>query len=303
MALGEAIVVGDWGTSHLRLFLVADGKIVDRRDGPGIGACHGAPVEALEAALAPWGEREPLGRIFLSGMAGSRNGVVEVPYLSCPAGLDDWVGGARSLAIGGREVVVATGLRCRNPSGAPDVMRGEETQIFGALASEPTLGEGRRVLVLPGTHSKWVLLDEGRIAHFQTFMTGELFALLRDSSTLLRTGGADDGAAGGFEAGLGRAGSEVGISPALFEARSAQLIEGRSRGWGAAFLSGLLIGDEARVAASLFGPLDYVRIVGAPALGRLYRDALSGIAGDVRELDGDACSVAGLLRLANQSEA
>jgi 2-dehydro-3-deoxygalactonokinase len=84
-------VLGDWGTSHLRLCRFENGRVTDRRDGPGIGALTSTPTEALRDALSPWMNEGPPTRIDLCGMAGSRNGLQEVAYLDCPAGTEDWV--------------------------------------------------------------------------------------------------------------------------------------------------------------------------------------------------------------------
>src|SRR5262249_35103718 len=137
---------------------------------------------ALAGELAGW-PADPL--ILMSGMAGSRQGWAELPYAECPADAASLAAGMRRMEWpeGGSAVWIVPGLACRDAAGGPDVMRGGETQIVGAVAGLPKSGA---TLCLPGTHSKWVRVEEGRIRSFATAMTGELFAVLRRHSILGR---------------------------------------------------------------------------------------------------------------------
>ena len=287
-------VVGDWGTSRLRLFRIEAGIVTDRCEAPGIGTAEATPEAVLREALIPWRATGDPERIALCGMVGSRNGWVEVPYVDCPADPATWIAGAARLALDGIPVMILPGLATR--TAAPDVMRGEETQIFGAIALERRLASGRHRIVLPGTHSKWATIADGRITGFRTYLTGELFALLRDHSILARA--ASDTAvdpqdeATGFAHGLDRA--ALGTIGQLFEARSAQLLMGRSHGWALGYLSGLLIGGE--VAEVLRGEpaVDRVTVIGDPRLADRYRTALAQFDVAVDRLDGDAAALAGL---------
>lgn len=290
-------VLGDWGTTRLRLFRVEGGAITARAEGP--GALVQDPAAALRAALAPWMREGAPAFIHLSGMAGSRTGLREVPYVDCPAGVAAWAGAATRFAFDGIPVKIAPGLACLR-DGTPDVMRGEETQIFGACAQAPELGKGKHTFLLPGTHSKWAQVEDGRVLQFRTFVTGELFALLRGSS-LLATNGAvlPEAEREGFEAGLARAASVAGAIGALFEARSAQLRAGRSASWASGFISGLLIGgeiSEVRATLALLGP---VAIIGSPELTVRYVEALARAGIGARAYDGDACVLAGLALLSD----
>ncbi len=295
-------ILGDWGTTRLRLFRVEDGAIVDRLDGPGIGQLAASPAETLAATLAPWRAAARASGVLLCGMAGSRNGVVEVPYAPSPADVAAWRARIATVDVDGVAVSVAPGLSSANFLGRADVMRGEETQIFGAAALDPVLADGRALLVLPGTHSKWAELIDGRIARFHTFPTGELFALLRDHSTLTRAGTDSVGREEGFAAGLSRAGT--GLIAGLFEARAAQLVEGRSLGWALGLLSGLLIGGEFAEALSLAGARPTrIALIGDPGLSALYAQAAERLGLAVTHLDGDACAIAGLVLLASPETA
>jgi 2-dehydro-3-deoxygalactonokinase len=187
-------------------------------------------------------------------------------------------------------------------------MRGEETQIAGALALHPGLGTGRHLLCLPGTHTKWAWLEDGLVRDFLTALTGELFALLRDGSTLMRAArpavdGDSQASSGdsndGFERGLDGAASlgRASLLHALFAVRSRQLIDGRSHDWALAYLSGLVIGADVRGAVPLFPPGAEAVLIGDSALNELYTQALrrEGIAASC--LDGEQCALAGLRTL------
>src|SRR5262249_43928520 len=159
-----------------------------------------------------------------------------------PARAETWARGGIHFAFDKIPTQIAPGIACVDRDGRPDIMRGEEAQIFGALAMSPELAKGAHVFLLPGTHSKWAWIDDGRIIRIRTFMTGELYALLQRSSLLAAKSSVESEAeAVGFEAGVQRA-QDTGAMSALFEARSAQLCAGRSADWARGFISGLLIG-------------------------------------------------------------
>lgn len=282
-------VWADWGTTRLRLWRVIDGVPVEHGEGPGIGALTVPAADTLRVAIAPWcADHGQPTCITLCGMAGARNGLHEAGYVECPAGITQWRAAAAVLMLDG--VPVRIGAGCAS---ARDVMRGEETQIFGALARDPALARGHRVIVLPGTHSKWVWLEDGRIAALRTFMTGELYALLQGSS-LFATGRADTDPGDGFATGLALAREGAGALGELFQPRIVQLRQGRTAGFARALLSGLLIGGEAaelRAAGALPGA---VTLIGAPALATNYTAALAAFGVTTTALPGDDCVLAGL---------
>ncbi|CAN5248420.1 2-dehydro-3-deoxygalactonokinase [soil metagenome] len=286
----EPYVLGDWGTTRLRLFRFVDGVGIDRQDGPGVGALDDKPSVVLADCLAKWQAEGPIGDLTLCGMAGARGGLVEAAYVDCPTGLPAWRGHATRVMIDGVRIAVLPGLRHHDAQGVPDVMRGEETQLFGALALDPALGQGQWTLVLPGTHSKWVSVQDGVVTGFRTCPTGELYALFSERSTLVGqgiSGRGDD--AQGFARGLARSGEP--LSSALFEARAGQLLDGRSCAWARGYLSGLLIGAE--VAAQVQAGAD-VLLIGDPALCARYAQALAAQDCSAKILDGDAAVLAGL---------
>jgi 2-dehydro-3-deoxygalactonokinase len=291
-------VLCDWGSSRLRAFLEVRGDIVDRCDGPGIGALQDvAPIDALRAAVIPWSESGARHPIILCGMVGSRNGLAEVPYVAAPVGVEFWAAQSLARCFDELDVRIAAGVRAVNYAGVPDAMRGEETQIFGAVDRNPRLAEGWHMILLPGTHSKWVEVQDGTIVRIQSFVTGELFAILRDHSSLLRAGEAQGHAGSGFLTGLQRA-AMGDIAEALFETRTAQLLLDRSQEWAQGFLSGLLIGNEVKSVLTQIPPGAAVTVIGDVALAALYHQALAAHDVDSVELDGEQSALAGLRVLA-----
>jgi 2-dehydro-3-deoxygalactonokinase len=294
-------VLCDWGSTRLRALLEVDDSIIDRRDGPGIGALAGqAPRDVLFSTMEPWVAARGVRNLYLCGMVGSRNGVIEVPYVPAPTDVRAWAQRSRRSQVAQLELTIAPGVEARNFSGVADVMRGEETQVFGAFALNPALARGRCILVLPGTHSKWVEVQDGEILRFHTFITGELFAVLVKHSSLLRVADSVAEAGDGFESGLHRA-AEQDLSSALFETRSAQLVLGQTDGWARAFLSGLLIGSEVGSVQrmSVVAAGSAVTMIGDPALASLYAQALRARNISVQTLDGERCAIEGL-RLLSQ---
>lgn len=292
--MSDYAIYGDWGTTRLRLWRIEHGAVAQSREGPGIGQLDASPGEVLRAAIAPWTAIRPPERIVLCGMVGARNGLHEVAYADCPVDALAWRKTATELTFDGVPLRIMAGVACRDAD-RPDVMRGEETQVFGAIRLDPVLGEGRHVAVLPGTHSKWVMLEDGRIASFRTFLTGELYTLLQGSS-LLATGSATGAGSAdeAFAAGLARADQDGGPLGSLFEARAAQLRDGRGADWARGFISGLLLGSEL-AEMRRHAPLPTrVTVIGGADLAARYAQALAHFGVEADLLNGDACALAGL---------
>lgn len=248
----DPYILGDWGTSNLRLFLMESGHIIDQQRGPGVAATkpgeHGA---LLEGAIAKWRDRAGACPIYLVGTVGANIGLIEVPYMTAKASAQELAAAAALISIGDHACRVTPGLSGPNFQGAADVMRGEETQIIGLIEGCPALAEGVRLVCLPGTHTKWVLLQDGHVERFQSSMIGELFDLLRNQSLLCRGVPADtpfDWSA--FDRGA-KAARELewgGTLQALFSVRSKQLTGHLAPAEAPAYLSGLLVGDDVRCA-------------------------------------------------------
>jgi 2-dehydro-3-deoxygalactonokinase len=280
------LVAIDWGTSSLRgALLDADGKVLEERsDARGIlKVPQGGFPAVFEALFGDWMRLEDA-RCLISGMAGSKQGWVEAPYCACPAGR---VEAGRSIididVRPGSRISIVPGLSDEH-DGVPDVMRGEEVQIFGAMALMD-VDEG--VFVLPGTHNKWATVKKGRVTGFRTFMTGEFYALLSQLSILARTLDADallDEAA--FLDGVTRSENGHGLLHNAFGARTLALFERMATQELSSYLSGLLIGEELRTQ-SLQGAGEVV-LIGASALTQRYALALSATGTATRTLGAEA---------------
>ncbi len=300
----DVVIVGDWGTSRLRLWLRQGKSVIHRRDGPGVSALTDTPEKTFLDLVGDWREARPAGAI-LCGMVGSSIGWTLAPYAPCPA--DPAAVAQRTIRIEaeGLPVTLVPGLSCVNPLGGPDVMRGEETQVFGALSLNPALTSGRHLLVLPGTHNKWTVVEDGRVTGFVTAPVGETFALLKQHSTLAAGGGAQaEGSPGGFALGLARIGQHgaARLPHLMFETRSRQLLDKMSPADAMDYLSGLLIGADVAAARDWFGPIEAVTVIGAGALSDLYVQALAKIDVDASVVDGDAAVLAGLSSIARSQE-
>lgn len=292
----EAVLLAcDWGTTNLRAWtLDAGGAVVAQKDFP-LGVARLAPGEAarrFEREVRPGLGAGALPAI-LCGMIGSNLGWTAAPYADCPAGLSDL---SRSLIEVAGGVRIVPGLRCEGIGGAPDVMRGEETQILGWLAQHPARQAGRHLLCHPGTHAKWVLIEDGRIVRFITAMTGELFAILGQHSVLKSEAPATDDAA--FDEGLAAAGGGDALAARLFTAR-ARVVGGQAQAQSTpSYLSGLLIGAEVASVPQLLGAAPgHVTLLGDAALCARYGRALVRAGSEVEVFDGEAAAIAGLFAL------
>ncbi len=295
-------VVGDWGTSRLRLFLcIGPGEVLDTVDGPGVAAVK-RPFDALfESIMRPWeSEHGPLTAV-MCGMIGSSIGWVPAPYVNCPADPEKIIDAC--IALRGGRVHIVPGARCENRLRAADFMRGEETQILGALTLDPTLRRGRHLLCLPGTHTKWVLLEDGIIVEFLTALTGELFGTLRDHSILVPSDGRSETVTSdaAFDEGIKRFHEfpQTQVLHRLFECRSRMLNGELGARNAASFLSGLLIASDVSGALQVFADSPTktpLRLIGEPRLTQLYATAFQHQSCGAQQLDGAAASLAGLNR-------
>jgi 2-dehydro-3-deoxygalactonokinase len=302
--MATALIAIDWGTSTARAYrLDGGGRILDQTSAPlGVQqiAAGGFP-EALRALLGGTIDDVPL---LACGMVGSRQGWIEAPYRECPADLAAIA--AALTPVPGTRLAIVPGLLCRDADGVPDVLRGEETQILGALEGEAGSPAARRVVVLPGTHSKWARVGAQGIEAFATFLTGELYAVLREHSILGRlaaTGGGSAGAA--FERGVQASlRAEAALSRDLFSARTLALTGALAPEGVADYLSGLLLGAEiaaARRWAQRHGVEGQaVTLVGDAALCERYRHAL-GCAGITAAAGAADAAARGMWRIARHA--
>jgi len=291
-----ALIALDWGTTSLRAWLIAgDGAVLAERARP-LGIMHVANGDfagAFDQAVGDWRRAHPGLSVIASGMIGSRQGWREAPYVACPASADAIARGLATLDAGdGGTLAIVPGLSCET-DGVPDVMRGEETQILGALEADNGL------FVLPGTHSKWALVESGRVTRFASFMTGEVFAVLCRHSILGRLMEGEAAHAAAFARGLAagaRGGTPGSLLHRVFAARTLGLFAREAPTALRGYLSGLLIGAE--VAEGLAWAAGRApTIIGEPALAALYAKALAQAGVEARIGPADA-ALRGLQRIA-----
>ncbi|WP_416194315.1 2-dehydro-3-deoxygalactonokinase [Sphingomonas mollis] len=281
-ALPPAFLAVDWGTTNRRCYAIdADGGVIATdRDARGILS---VPAGGFPAEVAAMRDRFGDVPVLCAGMVGSTRGWVEAPYVACPATLADL---AASLiwAEPGRTAIVP-GVK----DDAPDVMRGEEVQLLGAVAAG--LAPSDALLCQPGTHSKWAMIANGAITGFRTAMTGELFALLRDRSLLtdFMTGPVDDGPA--FHDGLALADRGTPLT-SLFGERAGAVLGRNAAADVAARVSGLLIGSDVRERS--LAPGATVHILAEPGLAALYAAAVRHAGGTPVAVDSHAAFLAGI---------
>lgn len=298
----RSLLAVDWGSSSLRgAWLGERGQVVEERSFAR-GILTVAPGEfapVFESCFGDWMQR-PNALCLMSGMVGSQQGWLQAAYCACPAGFDDI---ASSLAWVERgRIAIVPGLQCEHAGipgvkgleRIPDVMRGEETQVFGALA---LLGLKDGLLVLPGTHSKWVRVRAGAIESFSTYMTGEFYALLRQHSILSRSLPAADGEfdAGAFSQGVTLALGSSSLLSTAFSTRTLSLFERLPSSALPSYLSGLVIGEELRAQA--LPAASSVVVIGAEALTQRYQCALA-LLGVTTQCVGSQAAWAGLWAIA-----
>lgn len=301
MSIDVRLIGLDWGTSSLRAYLYgADGQIVaSRQQDWGIRQLpDGGFPAALKAMLEDW----PSCAMVAAGMVGSRQGWREVPYVEVPADASAIARAMVSIDTDAGALWIAPGLHQVAPA---NVMRGEETQILGALALHPELRANAR-FVLPGTHSKWAAVNDDRIVAFDTVMTGEIYALLLKHSILgagvpkERTPSPSGDA---FERGLfsAKESGAAGVYGRLFSVR-ARMLDGELHVQDVPdFLSGLLIGEEFRIASVReVHASGRLCLIGEPSLCARYVTAAKHFGYAEPAIIGDAAA-AGLWQLATQS--
>ena len=294
----DAVLI-DWGTTNVRAYGIgADGAILERRV-----SAHGIRnvpdrqfAAAFDALVGDWRASAPV-PVLMSGMIGSRQGWAEAPYVACPAGLDDLADGL--LSVPDRSGVrIVPGVCLGASASHRDVMRGEEVQCFGAVAIERIADA---ILCLPGTHSKWVRMEGGRLVDFATAMTGEAYEVLRRHSILSALIRDEETGAPGdsrwFAAGLERSGEPGGLLHHLFSVRADGLFDIVPGEGLADYLSGILIGHEIRSMAGLFPAPRPVLVVGGSGLAAAYRAALSHLEVEARAIDAEKATTSGLFRI------
>lgn len=290
----------DWGTTHRRASLLADdGELLAlQHDDQGALACQGRFEAALRGLLAAWPQAGHGLPVVMAGMVGSALGWQEVPYVDARSPLRALA--AKRVPVRGAPEgcrwSIVPGLVWRGAGDRVDVMRGEETQLLGALQLLGPRGD-EGCYLLPGTHSKWVRLRGGAIDELRTYMTGELFAALRERGTLSAAMQAAPPQAEpdpqAFARGVADA-AEGATSRLLFGARARVVTGAMPAAVAAAYVSGLLIGAEWHEWARSAGeaPTGPVRVIGEPALAALHARCAALLGHPVELLDAQAVQLA-----------
>ncbi|WP_299030905.1 2-dehydro-3-deoxygalactonokinase [uncultured Sulfitobacter sp.] len=280
----------DWGTSRLRVWIHDDAQVIALSSDDGMGTLAPAEFErALLSLIEPHLRQDVVTPVICCGMVGARQGWSEAPYRSVPAAPPDATGAKRVTGTDPRmDVRILSGMSQLQPA---DVMRGEETQVAGFIATQP---EWDGVLCLPGTHSKWVHISAGEIVSFRTFMTGEMFALLAKQSVLRHSVDAQDLDAEAFKTAVADTMSRPeSMAGALFSLRAETLLDGLDPATARARLSGMLIGMEL-AAARPYWLGQNIALIGDGTLASLYAAALQAQGVPTQTVDADAMTLRGL---------
>jgi len=288
----------DWGTSQLRAWAMADGAPQEQaHSDKGMSRLKRDAFQgALLDLIGDWLGSGPVD-VIACGMVGARQGWVEAPYTAIPSTPVP----AAAIRVPNTDprirAFVVPGLKQADPA---DVMRGEETQVAGYLASRP---HWDGVICLPGTHTKWVQVSAGEIISFRTFMTGELFDLLRNQSVLRHSVGEDWDDVAFAEAINDTLAKPEQLAARLFGLRANDLLHGQSPDVATARLSGLLIGAEL-AATRPYWLGQQLAVIGADRLTRIYSNALQQQAAFVETENATTATLAGLaqaLKLTRQT--
>lgn len=281
----------DWGTTNRRAYLIGpDGQLVRKlADDHGVRAVVKGSYPGEVAAI-----RLRLGDLpmLVAGTVGSARGWQTAPYVECPATIEQLAGAIAWVEPGRTGIIPGV---CQRAS-EPDVMRGEEVQALGAVLAG--LAPAAGLICHPGTHAKWIRMEPSRIAGFRTAMTGEMFNLLREHSTLSEMLGGDVSDDETFRAGAGQGLAGSDLLSALFAVRPRHLL-GEAGGQDAAFVSGLLIGSDVRAALDQEHP-HHVTLVGEPKLCALYRTVLELADCPSQTVPGDTAFLAGVSAVVEQ---
>ena len=296
MTFKPAFIGSDWGTSNARFMLVgADGGLIEQRTGPGIAQIDGAVAaeNICFDVIGEWISEHPSLPVLMAGMVGSNIGWRTAGYCDTPATLADVTAGTLKFQARGSEFRIAPGLATVRKDGLPDVMRGEEMQIFGIETGDGAL------VCLPGTHSKWAKVERGAVTEFHTAPTGELLDILGRHSILLNPKRPVMAVTcAEFLEGVSVArDAAAGLESLLFTVRSRQITQSLNAVSADSYLAGLAIGCEIKSALALYGPIaEPIHLVGSPQLTTLYANALSLFALRAVETDGNYASLCGLAK-------
>lgn len=301
--VSATLIAIDWGTTAFRAYLLnQQGAILQTQSGSKgiLKVSENHFEQALEEQIGPWMDQFPGIPMIACGMIGSRQGWQEIPYLTEPIGLQELAESLGKVALKrGTSFWIVPGLQVFDAYQIPDVMRGEETQVLGSV------GEEKALFVLPGTHSKWVFCEQGKIVQFSTFMTGEVYQILKEHSILGKLFAEDLADRDAFAQGVNNAqlNQFSGLLHNLFSARTLGLTDQFTATQLPSYLSGLLIGSELREAKTWMAHQSFsiegeVKLLGDSNLVQRYQTALEKLWGWQSTILAENLVVQGLYKIA-----
>lgn len=306
----QYVVTVDWGTSFLRAYLCefssqAELRLIDTQIGRGVSKCDGQFEQELMTCISPWESEYGKLPVYMSGQISSSIGWLQTQYLPCPLAPKDIAFGGLSFSANGHEIYILPGTSCEYSDQSYDVMRGEELQILGWMQLASKHETGKHILCLPGTHTKWVLVENGTIRLFKTAMTGELFDILSNNSMLIEEQHEHfdiDAFVEGAEYVLkGHAGDFIHD---LFTVRSKQIMAQLGKQQATSYLSGVLIGTDARAALQSpnwdFDQVESIHIVGSIKLSQCFASVLSLMGYKSKTYDAKQTSLLGFSSILQQ---
>lgn len=294
--MSKPMILGDWGTSSCRLYLCEGETILDSATAPGIKFVDSPEVTFIET-VSPWLVKHGPLKAVLCGMVGSNIGWTDAGYLDCPVKLVDYSRGLISISQENCDVKIVPGVKTiEGLSGQPDVMRGEETQVFGWMNSRQSEG----LLCLPGTHTKWVQIENSGIKNFMTSVNGEMFDVILNHSVLLGGSNLPKACIGDeYRHGVELGSDDVPLTQLLMSVRSQQIFGKYDVIQAKSYLLGLLIGSD--VACSLqYAEGAPISVIGGSAPASFYAEAIRYLGGTAKIYGGQEASLTGLRQIMNQ---
>ncbi|WP_417624285.1 2-dehydro-3-deoxygalactonokinase [Paremcibacter congregatus] len=293
-------ICADWGSSNLRAYLVDDtGAVLEQRSlNQGILVCKGNFKATIHRLCHGWLLNFPQAPLYLCGMIGSREGWVDAGYLDTPADITRLA--ERLVAVPGLDhpAWIVPGIRHYSENRkSVDLMRGEETQILGAMQRHDVKNG---IFVLPGTHSKWSDIQDGHLTRFKTYMTGEMFNIIKEHSILHYS--IDDTVPtlnNAFFEGVTQAVNGSSLLNQIFMVRATDVMALKPRNEQSSYLSGILIGQEIHHALTSYGGKP-IYLIGSGSLATLYHGALKHLEYDAEQISGDIAARLGLYSLTTQ---
>lgn len=294
---GAHVITVDWGTSHLRAFLCQTNEqgnltLIDSVTGLGVTKVTSNFEQELFDRITPWTQTYGKLPILMAGQIGSSIGWKETQYLACPTSPKSVASACLQFACREHQLAIVPGLHCSHNNNYRDVLRGEELQVLGWLAQDISRAQGRHLICLPGTHTKWVLVNNGQVLMFKTAMTGELFDLLSNHSVLIQQPTSEFNEPAFKYGAKYTLASEFGsFIHGLFSVRSKQLFNELAPEHATSYLSGMLIGSDVRAALNAtewnFNELVSVNVIGNHQLSEYFTKvlAMQGIEAAIHDVE------------------